>query len=562
MRAAVTAGRQAYGFEKWVDHIERGATAMNDFEGPWFTYADNYNANTSVVFMAASNAGAHGASSQSMRGWGELRLGPTGSVDQLFAGIATKLTALTEETTNAVCDLSSTTGLKGVSFWLKGNGRKLAVVLRSMVITNYDDYLYTIDYTPTNDWRKYTLLFTDFNQEGWGHEAVERDAALRHVNSIQFKFASKINHETNEIFVDDVALFGGSVSYSSNVIYRKENTVSLEGYGGLSLTNASFTNAGSSATAIAGWTLTGNVRGEDWGANGGDAVFEAWNGAAGALHQDVPGIVSNRPYRLRMDMSRSADFDGAIHLDLIWLNGSGAILSTNSTGNLTAQITTADWPPTVVDSGLFTSPAQAARVRIRVRADGVTNGNAKAHDAQVVADQFPDNGWQAWVGGFSVRYTNDCAEGYGAAVFDSTNTDWVAGMLVPDVWQSPAQHMTNFSAYSGLAIKARRAPGFTATGGTHARIRLSVVTGSTEVAKTRWQPVDAGRWEDYVIFSKDRFYTVDTADTNDVRGLVAWSNDWKGIDRIYIYYGPGTNGATPYDIVVDDFRPCSGTYLH
>ena len=78
---------------------------MNNFEGPWFSYADHYNANTSVVYMDASNAGAHGASSQSMRGWGELRLGPTGSVDQLFAGIATKLTALTEETTNAVCDL-------------------------------------------------------------------------------------------------------------------------------------------------------------------------------------------------------------------------------------------------------------------------------------------------------------------------------------------------------------------------------------------------------------------------------------------------------------------------
>ena len=560
--AAVMVGRQTYGYERWVDHIERGAAAMNNFEGPWFAYADNYNQNTSVVFLATTNAGAHGASSQSMRGYGELRLGPTGSVDQLFAGIATKLTGLFEETTNAVCDLSSTTGLRGVSFWMKGNGKKLAVVLRSMVITNYDDYLYTIDYTPTNGWRKYTLLFTDFNQEGWGNDAVERDTALRYVNSIQFKFASKINHETNDVFLDDVALFGGTMAYSSNVIYRKDNTVSMEGYGGLSLTNASFTNAGASASAIAGWTLTGNVRGEDWGANGGDAVFESWNGLSGIIHQDVPGIVSNRPYRFRMDMTRSVDFDGAIYLDMVWLNASGTILSTNSSGNLTPVITTADWPPTSVDGGLVTAPATAAKVRIRVRAEGVTNGNAKAIDAQVVADLLPDNGWQVWVDGFSVRYTNNCAEGYGAAVFDSTNTDWVAGMYVPDVWQSPPQHMTNFSAFDGLAIKARRVPGYASTGGADARIRLAVVTGTTEVAKTRWYPVDAGQWEDYVVFSKDKFYTLDTADTNYVGGLVPWTNDWKGIDRIYIYYGPGTNGLTPYDIMVDDFRPCSGTYLH
>ena len=562
LSTAVTVGRQAYGYERWVDHIERGATAMNNFEGPWFTYADNYNANTSVVFVASTNTGAHGASSQSLRGWGELRLGPTGSVDQLFAGVATKLTGRTEETTNAVCDLSSTTGLRGVSFWLKGNGKRLSIVLRSMAVTNYDDYLYTIDYTPTNGWRKYALLFTDFNQEGWGSEALERETVLRYVNSIQFKFASKINHETNEFFVDDIALFGGSIAYSSNVIYRKDNAVSMEGYGGLSLTNASFTNAGSSATAIAGWTLTGNARGEDWGANGGDAVFESWNGAVGTIHQDVPGIVSNRPYRLRMDMTRSADFDGAVYLDMVWLNSSGTILSTNSTGNLAPGITTDVWPPTSLDGGLVTAPTNASKVRIRVRTDGVTNGNAKAIESQVVADLLPDNGWQTWVGGFSVRYTNNCAEGYGAAVLDSTNTDWVAGMYVPDVFQAPAQHMTNFSAFSGLAIKARRAPGYAATGGTDARIRLSVVTGITEVAKTRWFPVDAGQWEDYVVFSKEKFYTLDTADTNDVRGLVKWTNDWKGIDRVYIYYGPGTNGLTPYDIMVDDFRPCSGTYLH
>lgn len=558
--ATVEVGTQAYGYEKFVDHIERGDGALNNYEGPWYAYDDNYNANTSVVHMATSNEGARATSSQSMHGWGTLTLGPTGSVDQLFAGIATKLTRLSEESTNAVCDLSSTTGVRGVSFWLKGNGTKLSVVLRSMIITNYDDYLYTIEYTPTNGWRKYQLLFTDFEQEGWGNEAVERDTALRCANSIQFKFASKINHETNHVFIDDLALFGGEIAYSSNVIYRKDNTFSMEGYGGVAMTNASFTNAGGSAATIAGWTLAGNVRGEDWGANGGDAVFESWNGVSGSIHQDVPGIVGDRPYRFRMEMSRSPDFDGAIYLDMVWLTAANTVISTNSTGNIAPEITTADWPVSSHETALHTAPASAAKVRVRVRADGVTNGNAKAHDAQVVADQLPDNNWQAWVDGFSVAYTNDCAEGYGAAVLGSTNTDWVAGMYVPDVWQSPAQHMTNFSAFDGLAIKARRAPGYAATGGTHARIRIGIVTGETEVAKTRWHPVDGSEWEDSVVFSKADFFTLATADSADPSALAVWSNDWRAVDRVYIYYGPATNGLTAYDVMLDDFRPCSGTF--
>jgi hypothetical protein len=558
--ARIKVGKQTYGHEKFIDHIERGNGALNNFEGPWYAYNDNYNANTSVVYMATSNAGARSTSSQCMHGWGTLRLGPTGSVDRLFAGIGTKLTRLSEETTNAVYDLSSTTGARGVSFWLKGNGKRLSVVLRSMIITNYDDYLYTIENTPTNGWRKYQLLFTDFAQEGWGCEAVERDTALRYVNSVQFKFASKINGETNHVFVDDLALFGGAITYSSNVIYRKDNTCSMEGFGGIAITNASFTNAGGSATTIAGWTLAGNVRGEDWGANGGDAVFEWWNGGTGSIHQDVPGIVTGRTYRFRAAMSRSSDFDGAVYLDVIWLTATNSAISTNSTGNIAPGITTADWPPSSHETALCVAPANAAKARVRIRAEGVTSGNAKAHDAEIVGDQLPDNNWQTWVDGFAVTYTNDCAEGYGAAVLSSTNTDWVAGMFVPDVWQTPAQHMTNFSAFDGLAIKARRAPGYAATGGAHARIRIGMVTGETEVAKTRWYPVDGSEWEDSIVFSKNEFFTLATADSTNPLSLVVWSNDWSAIDRVYIYFGPSTNGLTPYKIMLDNFRPCAGTF--
>jgi len=559
--ADVTVGAQTYGYEKIVDHVEQGDNAFNTFEGTWYTYTDNYNHNTSMVSVAVSNVGCYAGSSQSMRGAGVLRLGPTGSVDQLFAGFATKLTRRTDETTNAVCDLSSPTGARGVSFWLKGNGNKLAVVLRSFAITNYDDYLYTIDYTPSNGWRKYHLLFTDFRQEGWGSQAVERDTALKLVNAVQFKFASKINNETNEVFIDELALIGGQIAYSSNVIYHKENTISMEGYAGMALVNPSFTNAGGSATAIHGWTLSGNVRGEDWGANGGDAVFEWWNGGVGAIYQAVTNIRPGAAYRFSAEMTKSADFAGSIYMEMIWLTAADAIISTNATDDIAPDITTADWPYSSHNTGWVTSPTNAAKVWLQVRSASVTAGNTKVHDAAISGTQQPDNQWYTdWISGFAVTYTTNRAEGERAAHLDTTNTDWVAGMYVPRFGEG--QTLTNFTAWSGLAIKGRRPPDYAASGATNARIRLSIVTNTTEVAKTRWYPVDAGQWGDYIIFSKDNFFTLETADTNDPAALVTYTGAWDQVDRVYIYYGPKQNGATPFDIILDDFRPCTGNYVH
>jgi hypothetical protein len=560
--ASATVGEQTYGYLKYVDHVERGVSAYNEFEGTWYTYDDNYNANTSTVTMAATNDGAHAGSSQSVYGYAELELGPTGSVDQLFAGIGAKITPWPDGSSNAICDLSSTTGVEGMSFWLKGNGTRLSVVLRSLAVTNYDDYLYTIENTPSNGWRQYHLLFTDFEQEGWGNEAVEREEVLRRVNSLQFKFASKINHETNEVQIDDLALFGGDVTYASNVIYHKENTISMEGYAGMSLDNPSFTNAGGSTTTISGWTLAGNVRGEDWGANGGDAVFEAWNGTSGSIDQVVTNITAGSDYKFATEMSKHADYDGTVYLEILWLSAADAELQTNTTADIADDLTTASWPLSSHDTGFITAPAGAAKMKVRVKVDSVSAENCKVHDASISPRQQADNGWQMWVDGFSVSYTTNSAEGEKAAVLTSTNTDWVAGMYVPP-FSSAGVTMTNFSSWDGLAVKARRADSYTGTGGTDARIRLSIVTGeSNEVAKTRWQPVDSSMWEDYLVFDKDRFYTTATADTNDPAGLVVYTNGWNAVDRIYIYYGPGTNGLTPYDVLLDDFRACSGTYLH
>jgi len=556
--SVIIVGKQTYGYEKYIDHVERGNSALNNFEGAWYAYDDNYNANTSEIFMATSNIGVNAGSSQSMHGWGVLELGPTGSVDKLFAGIGTKVTRFTGETTNDVSDLSSVTGVKGISFDLRGNGKKLAVVLRSFAVTNYDDYLYAIDYTPTNGWRKYYLLFTDFEQEGWGNEAVEREDVLKLVNSIQFKFASKINNETNHIFIDNLALFGGDITYSTNVIYNEDNLVSMEGYTGITLANASFTNAGSSATTISGWSLTGNVRGETW-AGDGEAVIESWNAALGSFSQEIGSdITPGDDYKFTVTIDKTADFDGSIYFDLIWRTSGGADISTNTTADLASAITTslADQ-----DTGWVTAPASAARVLVRVRSEGLSAGNSKASACSfTTSSKQADNDWQMWVDGFSVSYTTNCAEGNYAAQLTSTNMDWVSGMYVPPYGAGVT--MTNFALYDGIAIKARRVPDYSASGDTDARIRIGIVTGTTETAKTRWFPVDGSYWEDYIIFSKDNFYTLDTADTNDPTALVEWTNSWTEIDRMYIYYGPGTNGVLPYDIILDDFRPCSGTYLH
>jgi hypothetical protein len=562
VQASATVGKQTYGYLKYVDHVERGITAYNEFEGSWYTYDDHYNANTSRVSMVATNDGAHAGSSQAVYGYGELELGPTGSVDQLFAGIGTKITSYPDGSSNAFTDLSSTTGLKGVSFWMKGNGTKLAIVLRSLAVTNYDDYLYTLETTPTNGWRKYHMLFTDFEQEGWGNEAVEREEVLRKVNSLQFKFASKINGETNKVFIDDLALFGGDLTCDTNVIYHKENTVSMEGDPGIALVNPSLTNAGGSATTIFGWTLTGNVRGEDWGANGGDAVFEQWNGSAGTIDQVVTNISAGVDYKFATEMSKDSDYIGETYLEIIWLSAANAELQTNTTADITDDITTNTWPVSSHDMGYITAPSGTAKMKVRVKTASVTAQNVKLHDASVATRTLADNGWQTWIDGFSVSYTTNCVEGRKAAVLDSTNTDWVAGMYVPP-FSADGVTVTNFASWDGLAVKARRADSYTGTGDTAARIRLAIVTGeSNEVAKTRWQPVDGSLWEDYLVFSKDRFYTVDTVDTNDPSGLEVYTNGWNAIDRIYIYYGPDTNGLTPYDILLDDFRRCSGTYLH
>ncbi|HBA85679.1 MAG TPA: hypothetical protein DCZ95_16480 [Verrucomicrobia bacterium] len=558
----ITVGSQAYGYERYVDHIENGDARYNYFGGVWNAYDDRENNNSSTVFMAGATNGASAFSSQSMRGWGTLRLATTGQPIHVFGGIMTKLTPYTNDGSFAVSDLSLTTGLRGVSFWLKGNGKKLSVVLKSNAITNYDDYVYTLAHTPCQ-WKQYILLFTDFTQEGWGGEAVNRDEALRQVNAIQFKFASKLDNETNEVFVDDLALFGGQLTYGSNVVYQKDNTNSMEGYAGMT-TNSSFANAGSSTLVIPGWSLAGDARGENWSGSG-EVVFEQWNGSAGSVEQTIAGISEGNAYTFEARMKKESGFAGAAYMELIWLTAGDLAIQTNATPDLAPSMSSTDGAESWHTTGYLTAPGGAVKVKARIRAASVTAEHCRALDALFYGAQRPDNDWiTAWSNGFVVTYTTNRADGAKAARVGTTlaHPGWLAGFFVAPYGSGTV--MTNFSDWSAVALKARRADNYTATGTTNARIRLSVCAGTNTNpnAKTLWQNVDASAWEDYFVFPLDRFYTVGTVDDVNPAHWATWTDTWTDIGRILIEYGPAQEGADPHDLFLDDFRPCKGTYLH
>ncbi len=559
-------GTQTYGFQKMVDHVEGTTNDFNYFEGVWNTYSDNLNSNRSSAFMDTATNAAHAGSTKSMKGWGTLKLSPTGSVDALFSGIITKLTPLTNEGGSAFCSLSATTGIKGVSFWMRGNGTRVSVVLKSLAVTNYDDYLFTVEHTPSNGWKKYHMLFTDFAQEGWGNRAVLREDALKRVNAIQFKYASKINNETNEVFVDDLALFGGSPAYFSNTVYHKDGVWSFEGYGGL-LTNSTFEGPGAP-----GWTMGALAANEDWG--GWMMVLEHWNGTSastGVFYQVVSNaITAATKYKFDIEAQRAVGFttSGLVRLDLEWMNNTGTVLRADTVTNLADNISTSAF--TLLSTGWKTSPAASVSVRVQVRSSGslvppYADNCVKFDNARFGSAQPLDSGWiTTWTNGFVLTYTTNRVEGQKAAQIGTTNATpgWLAGFLVAPYGQGVT--MTNFATRQGFAIKARRADNHAATGSKSARFRLSVCDGTNEVpaAKTRWVPVNASVWEDRIILPKTKFYTTATVDNADPATWTVWANGWTNIGRVVIEYGPSWEGFDPYDILLDDFRPVSnGTFL-
>ncbi len=554
-------GKQTYGYERYIDHIEGATNDANYFDGVWNSYADNLNSNQSVAVMSVVTNAAHSGSTRSMKGLGTLKLSPTGSVDALFAGIMTKLTPFTNEGGNAYYSLSATTGVKGLSFWLRGNGTRVSVVLKSLAITNYDDYLFTIEHTPSNGWKKYYLLFTDFAQEGWGNCAVLREDALKRVNAIQFKFASKINNQTNEVLIDDLALFGGSPTYFSNTVYHKSGVWSFEGYGGL-LANPTF--EGPNAP---GWTMGLLATNENWG--GWMMVVEHWKFPGmlneNSFYQTVTNVSASTAYQFSIDCQKGATtYTGTVYLDIVWMNATGGILEAVTATNPAASLSSAMF--TTLSTGWRTSPVSTARALVRVRSwnsptPPYADNCVKFDNASFTSAQPLDNGWiTTWTNGFTLTYTTNCAEGQKAAQIGSSlaTPGWLAGFLVAPYGQDVTQ--TNFASRQGFAIKVRRAPNHTATGNRTARFRLSLCQGTNDApaAKTRWLPVNGSVWEDYTLLPKNRFYTTATVDNTDPAAWTVWGGNWADIGRIVIEYGASWEGFDPYDIIVDDFRPING----
>ena len=209
INASIAMGPQTFGFFNWIDRLETDLYQPDNFEGFWCSYDDQPNGNQTEAYVNYQTSGAHTNSSKSIKGDITLHLSATGDVDQLFGGIAAKLSPLGDDITNSWADLRpSMTWLKGLSFWMKGNGTKVSVILKSANVNDYDDYCYTIDHTP-NQWRRYFIPVKDFfHQEGWG-AGVTMEEALSEIQSVQFKAASKVNGQWSEIYVDDLGLFGG-----------------------------------------------------------------------------------------------------------------------------------------------------------------------------------------------------------------------------------------------------------------------------------------------------------------------------------------------------------------
>ncbi|NCC51372.1 MAG: hypothetical protein EOM20_09175 [Spartobacteria bacterium] len=547
-------GKQWYGRQDMIDHIEAAADQFNAFGGVWNTYDDAPNGNGSTVLMMTTNDAAPTGSSRSMYCDATLHLLDPQKVDQLFAGFMTKLTPYTNDVPEAVCDLSSTSGYKGVSFWMKGNGTRVSVVLKSFAITNYDDYLYTIEATPSAGWKQFVIPFDRFAQEGWGNEAIDRDTALRHVNALQFKFASKTDAEYNQLFIDDLALFGGNKYYLPHGVYHKQNRLSMEGGDGGLVSNPGFDQA------LGGWVTEGNATYENW--SGWRMVFENWTGTNyGRVWQRVP-VDDTKAYNFSMNAWKNAGYNGEAAMELFWYDADTNLVGMDSldiTASLTAgaQPFSLDWRWAAEDAAFV----EVAIVSSAAIVPPYTDNGMQVDDA-ILAEYGlnADDGWiSGWIPGSTHSYSTNAVEGLGALRVASTNAGWLSGMFVAPY--DTGQTRTNFSHLDGFALKARMPENYSTNGDCMPRIRLAVATNEDPVARTRWYPVGAASWGDYILFPKEKFLTAASVDENDPVDWDVWDGDWSNISRIIIEYGPSVENVQPYDLLLDDFRPYADAYV-
>jgi len=225
-----TLGWQEYGLWRWIDRVETDLWQPNHFEGYPAAYNDHKYTNTTEAYVNYVVGGTpHADSTKCLKGDITLHLGAAQDTYRLFGGIACTMNPFDEDITNLEANVDlrpSTTWTKGISFWLKGNGNMLSVVVKSETITDYDDYVFTMEHTPT-DWRRFFIPLSEFKQEGWG-TAVAFNDAMEQVEAIQFKAASKTDGEYSQFFVDDVAVFGGCIDVVDPLVHWSDSTNTFE----------------------------------------------------------------------------------------------------------------------------------------------------------------------------------------------------------------------------------------------------------------------------------------------------------------------------------------------
>jgi len=430
-----TMGNSWYGRWIWVDRIETDLYTPNHFDGFACAYDDaQYTNNTLAYVNYDATDSAHSNSTKCLKADVTLDLGASMDTYRLFGGIACTLNPFDDLVTNfdAAVDIRpDTTWTKGVSFWLKGNGKMLSVVLKSEAISDYDDYVFTIPNTP-NQWRRYYIPLSEFSQEGWG-TSVDFDSAMQYVEAVQFKASSKIDDEYSQFFVDDVALFGGCIDTVDPLVHWAETTFP---YHCENTFEACIYN-----TSI-GWKMWGGI-------------------GLGFSSGTMPHYEGNASFFV-------ANYDTAGY----WL---GALLP-------------------------------------EMTIDGLKQGEPNVTD---------------WSG-----------------------IDGIAIKAWRNVDPYDLENLTNCVTPDGSAM----------------RIRMVVSEDTNDYAftasgVTRWFVVDSTVFDldgdDYIFFSKDKFYTEATVDlevTSETLPWVPWAGDWSNINKYRIEFGGVSNTALPHPVYLDDLR--------
>ncbi len=91
---------------------------------------------------------------------------------------------------------------KSISFYLRGSGNKMRVKLWSANVEGWDWHGYTISRTP-KEWKKYTIPFAVFKQEGWG-KRQKLDLSL--LKKIDFQTASMQSGEEGWFEIDNITI--------------------------------------------------------------------------------------------------------------------------------------------------------------------------------------------------------------------------------------------------------------------------------------------------------------------------------------------------------------------